>query len=76
MREAFLTLSQDKFTIYISYSKLKNGGFRKTLVKPLLRKVSSISNHDDADGDQRAIDIGSIDRIQRGQNTLKFELAQ
>ena len=52
---------------------------------PILCKVASIgsssANSDYRGGDwdsseQRAIDTGSIDRIQRGQNTLNFELVR
>jgi len=72
---AFLTLSQDKFTVYITTSKIKNNG-RNSVLLPMLRRVTSIRSHDDEYEYERAIDVGSIIRIQKGQNTLKFELAR
>ena len=50
----------------------------KNIIKPVLRKVTSCgspSSYFDDDSDKR-IDIGSIERIQRGQSTFKFELAR
>lgn len=75
-KKAFLTLSDDKFTLYVTSSKVKNG--TSSVFRPLLMKVKSIGSEsgDDVDNSERAVDIGSIDRIQRGQNTLKFELAR
>ena len=70
---AILTLGEDKFTIYINIKRQKAGFF--------LRRVSSAdSTHHDANGnsialggkekDKRIIDIGAVDRIQRGQTSI------
>jgi hypothetical protein len=68
---AVLTLGPDKFTIYINAKQRRPGFF--------LRRVSSAeSTHHDANGmsisgkdkDRRTIDIGAIDRIQRGQTSI------
>ena len=68
---ATLILGADKFTIYINLKRQKTGFF--------LRRVSSDqSTHHDANGnsingakgDKRVIDIGAIDRIQRGQTSI------
>lgn len=56
---AVLTLSQDKFTIYIK--RQTNPG------------VFAFFKRSDA---ERAVDIGEIDRIQRGQSTQQFEKAK
>ena len=44
--------------------------------RPLLKKVTSIGSNDDEGDHENMIDIGSLDRLQRGQNTLRFELAR
>eukprot|EP00554_Chaetoceros_debilis_P015381 CAMPEP_0194111410 /NCGR_PEP_ID=MMETSP0150-20130528/10413_1 /TAXON_ID=122233 /ORGANISM="Chaetoceros debilis, Strain MM31A-1" /LENGTH=867 /DNA_ID=CAMNT_0038800829 /DNA_START=238 /DNA_END=2838 /DNA_ORIENTATION=+ len=81
-KPAFLTVSPDKFTIYITESKFKNGKVGIIpLRKPLLGglRVTSIgSNNSEVDEMiyERALDVGGISRIQRGQSTLKFELAK
>ena len=66
---ATLRLGPDKFTIYINVKRQRAGFF--------LRRVSSDqSTHHDANGrkeiggDKRIIDIGAIDRIQRGQTSI------
>jgi hypothetical protein len=61
-KKCFLTLSDDNFTLYVTSDKYKKskGFFR--------RKTEN--------KDERAIDIGAIDRIQRGHATHKFELAR
>jgi hypothetical protein len=61
-KKCFLTLSDDNFTLYVTSDKYKKskGFFR--------RKTEN--------KDERAIDIGAIDRIQRGHATNKFELAR
>ena len=47
------------------------------LIKPILRKVTSYGSSSYLDDDSnKCIDIGSIERIQRGQSTFKFELAR
>jgi len=77
-RKAFLTLSKDKFTLYVTTSKYGkgvngNGG----VFRPLLRKVTSIgSNNEDESELESSIDIGRIERIQKGHSTLRFELAR
>lgn len=73
VRKAFLTLSQDKFTLYITTEK-------RGLMPPGKGSIFSLrrtkSNGDADDTRERIIDIGAIDRIQRGQVTHKFELAK
>ena len=74
----FLTLSDDKFQLFITSSKVKDGKFNNSMLKkPLLKRIRDASTGStDAyvDGDQeKVIDIGSIDRIQMGQNTVPFE---
>lgn len=70
---AILMLGPDKFTIYINIKRQKPSFF--------MRRVSSAeSAHHDANGnsialggkekDKRVIDIGAIDRIQRGQASI------
>ena len=68
---ATLTLGPEKFTIYINVKQKRSGFF--------MRRVSSAdSTHHDANGmsisgkdrDNRVIDIGAIDRIQRGQTSI------
>lgn len=78
MRESFLTLSKDRFTVYITSSKVatetptakKSSWLFGRNTKPESPSVTA------ADVDERSIDIGAIDRIQRGQVTHKFELAK
>jgi len=107
LKPAFLTISEDHFTIYITSAKVKNGSSSSlSLMRPsnLVSRVRSISmgstsgaagssaaaggsgGADDStcmsvdtfvdQNAERAIEIGSIDRIQRGQNTLRFEKAR
>ena len=56
-RSATLSVSDDKFTVSVTFPKQTTGFFSK------------------ATNDNRIIDIGEIDRIQRGQSTQKFEKA-
>lgn len=67
-RKSFLTLSEDKFTLYVTTTKRggAGGGFGGIFRWGW--------GNDEAE--ERAIDIGAIDRIQRGQITQKFELAK
>lgn len=70
---ALLTLGPDKFTIYINIKRQKPSFFMR-------RASSTESAHHDANGnsialggkekDKRVIDIGAIDRIQRGQASI------
>ena len=94
MRESFLTLSQDKFTLYVTSGKivsiapksyvsfgwLRFLGGSPNIPDPaiLTSSASSTTNHsqDVTNPEERSIDIGAIDRIQRGQTTQKFELAK
>ena len=95
LKPAFLTLSEDKFTLYITSGKVKNGSSSTlSLMKPsnLVSRVRSISmgsgtgaSTDDGlesvdtmaeMNKELAVEIGSFDRIQRGQNTLRFEKAR
>ena len=83
---AYLTLSPDKFTIYVSAHKVRGnakgsghrgGGGGGGVLRPILKKVTSIGSNTDDDGiNEKMIDIGSIDRIQRGQDTMGFEMAR
>ncbi|MEM1010512.1 MAG: hypothetical protein AAGJ35_16075, partial [Myxococcota bacterium] len=64
---SFLSLSKDRFTLYVTSGKVgtpRMGLFRKS-------RSSSLDQIQ-----EKKIDIGSIDRIQRGQQTHKFELAK
>jgi len=77
---AFLTVSKDKSTIYVTTSKLKNGKVtRGNVLRPMLARVTSYgsvgSNGEDSEVSV-SVDVGSIDRVLHGQNTLKFELAR
>mmetsp|Transcript_20162 Transcript_20162/g.57833 ORF Transcript_20162/g.57833 Transcript_20162/m.57833 type:complete len:882 (+) Transcript_20162:131-2776(+) len=96
LKPAFLTISEDKFTLYITSAKVKNGSSSTlSLMKPsnLVSRVRSISmgsgtgTSSTDDGlesvdtmaelnAELAVEIGSFDRIQRGQNTLRFEKAR
>mmetsp|Transcript_16305 Transcript_16305/g.24168 ORF Transcript_16305/g.24168 Transcript_16305/m.24168 type:complete len:226 (-) Transcript_16305:2389-3066(-) len=67
-KKSFLTVSADRFTVYITTSKVKRGKIGS------LKRVISGNGGDGQS--ERAIDIGSIDRIQKGQITHKFELAR
>jgi len=70
-RPSFLTLSEDKFTLYITTTKRgPAGGARGLSLLGLRRSKSEGETH------ERTIDIGAIDRVQRGQGTTKFELAK
>ena len=62
-KRSFLTLSDDKFTLYVTTDK-----YKKSAHKGFFRRRQ--------DKDERAIDIGAIDRIQRGHATHKFVLAR
>ena len=79
-KQAFLTLSKDKFTIYITANKFKPGkiGVGKIVERPLFiqRVVSLGSNDDESSVERMAVGIGSVGRVQLGQNTLRFELAR
>ena len=71
----FLTLSRDKFTTYTTTTKFKRHDGRAKVPRPLLQKFTSIGSADEEKEFERSLDIGSIDRIQAGQNTLRFERA-
>jgi len=65
---AVLTLSRDRFTAYIR---------REGSAKSANSSVFSFgSRKTDAGASDRAIDIGEMDRIQRGQSTQQFEFAK
>jgi len=63
-QDVFLTLSQDKFTIVISSHQNNSAQER------VLRIFSSRSSQ--RDHQERAVDIGEIDRVQRGQFSLEM----
>lgn len=44
--------------------------------RPFLKKVTSIGSNEDETDCQSSIDVGSIDRLQKGQTTMRFELAR
>jgi hypothetical protein len=76
---AILTLSVDRFTAYIRRGHHSGGGGGRSL--PRTDSASSGSGifaifKDNNKMDERAIDIGEMDRIQRGQSTQKFEFAK
>jgi len=74
---AFLTLSEDKFTLYITTTQIKNDKGSNGVFRPIIRRVASIgSSHGDEHEYERTIDVGSIVRIQKGQHTLRFELCR
>jgi len=70
LEEGTIRVGSDKFTIHIDIKRQKTGFF--------LRRVSSAeSAHHDASGNsiakdssKRVIDVGAIDRIQRGQTSI------
>lgn len=73
-RPSFLTLSEDKFTLYITTTKRggSGAGGRKGGLSILgLRRSKS-----EGDTYEKSWDIGAIDSVQRGQTTTKFELAK
>jgi hypothetical protein len=69
-RPSFLTLSQDKFTLYLTTTKRGPQARGGLSLLGLRRSKSEGETH------ERTIDIGAIDRVQRGQGTTKFELAK
>ena len=69
-RPSFLTLSEDKFTLYLTTTKRGPASARGLSVLGLRRSKSEGETH------ERTIDIGAIDRVQRGQATAKFEMAK
>jgi hypothetical protein len=69
-RSSFLTLSEDKFTLYLTTTKRGPAGGRGLSLLGLRRSKSEGETH------ERTIDIGAIARVQRGQGTTKFELAK
>ena len=84
MRESFLTLSSDRFTLYVTSSKrgsIPNAGGGLFGGMMMRKKKNPVAPHHNApatndNSEELSIDIGAIDRIQRGQATHKFELAK
>jgi hypothetical protein len=68
-RSSFLTLSEDKFTLYITTAR-RGPAQRKLSILGLRRSQSEGSTQ------ERAIDIGAVDRVERGQATHKFVMAK
>jgi hypothetical protein len=67
-QNCFLTLGNDNFTLYLTAEKYKkNKGFFSSF---------GSSRRSDQSKDERAVDIGAIDRIQRGHATHHFALAK
>jgi hypothetical protein len=94
MRQSYLTLSADRFTLYITSTKVVAGSWsgkskssgsifsfrsNSSSASTSARSSGSTTNQS-ADSasevQEHSIDIGAIDRIQRGQTTHKFELAK
>lgn len=65
---SFLTLSEDKFTLYLTTEQRK--GQRKTSF------LSWGGNKNASGTKEKSIDIGEIARIQRGHATKRFEMAR
>ena len=94
MRESFLTLSSDRFTLYVTSSKRGSipnaGGGLFGGMMMMRKKKNPVAPHHhhhhhhhhnaapatNDNSEELSIDIGAIDRIQRGQATHKFELAK
>jgi len=72
LKAAFLTLSEDRFILCVTPSKIKRFLGRTGPLRPILKRVAT----DDELEYEHTIDVGSITRIQRGHNTLRFELAR
>ena len=45
------------------------------ITRPLLQRVRNLGSSDD-EFSEMAVNIGSVERIPEGQNTLRFELAR
>lgn len=71
-RPSFLTLSEDKFTLYLTTARRNPGDSTRLSILGLRRSQSEGATPQD----QRAIDIGSIERVHRGQATHKFVMAK
>jgi hypothetical protein len=94
MRQSYLTLSADRFTLYITSTKVgssasssgksskSSGGSIFSFRSNSSTNASSTAGgggstaNPDIEVQEHSIDIGAIDRIQRGQTTHKFELAK
>lgn len=63
-QKSFLTLSPDKFTLYLTTERKTTAIF------------SIFGRNKPTTVQERAIDIGAIDRIQRGHGTKRFEMAK
>lgn len=85
-KRSYITLSEDKFTLYITSEKFKKRQQNRTnsifpwrnknggSTTPPPKKQSG--NFAGLQQQERAIDIGAIHSIQRGHATRKFELAR
>jgi hypothetical protein len=77
---ATLTLSVDRFTAYLrkdNATPTSRGSLRRTSSGPSSGGSSVFSfGFRDPKVEERAIDIGEMDRVQRGQSTQQFELAK
>jgi hypothetical protein len=78
---ATFTFSVDHFTAYIRHDNASSGGGRglsRTGSEKSLGTSSffSLNFRDTPKIEQRAIDIGEMDRVQRGQSTQQFEFAK
>lgn len=67
-QKSFLTLSEDNFTLYLTTERKSTS--RASFSFLWGRGSMSMTLQ------ERAIDIGAIDRIQRGHATKRFELAK
>ena len=68
-KDCFLTLGNDNFTLYVTTEKYKKS-------KGFFSGFGSSRKSSQSKKDERAVDIGAIDRIQRGHATHKFALAK
>ena len=83
IHRSFLTLSEEKFSLYMTTSKMSGSnrsgrlgaGSMKFGRVSLLRGKSAGSSTSTYESSEQVIDVGSVDRIQKGQLTYKFEVA-
>lgn len=79
-QSATLTLSVDRFTAFLrsdNSSPTNRSNLRRTASAASIgSSVFSFGFNRDAKFEERAIDIGEMDRIQRGQSTQQFESAK
>jgi hypothetical protein len=74
-QNSFLTLSDDKFTLYLSKTQKNGPASKRGWLQQFVARKHSTPQHQQPT-DERTIDIGSIERIQRGHANKRFELAR